>query len=103
MAVYEVPPTAGKKKENRFAFRVNGKLRTIPKLAFISGTASKFAADNEGSLSYPMLYRELIAIECAAIRDELFAMADDQIIMLSEAWVTASGITAGESEGSEDS
>ncbi|WP_280395563.1 hypothetical protein [Nocardia brasiliensis] len=103
MAVYEVPPTEGKRKENRFAFRVNGKIRSIPKLAFISGNGAKFAADNDGALSYPMLYRELIAIECPAVREEVYAMADDQIINLSEAWVTASGITAGESEGSEDS
>ncbi|MFE2997999.1 hypothetical protein ACFXG4_23680 [Nocardia sp. NPDC059246] len=103
MAVFDVPASAGKKKENRFAFRLNGKVHTIPKLGFISGDASVFARDNQDTMTLPMVYRELIAIERPEIREDLFKLADDQVVLLADAWVLESGVSAGESEASEDS
>lgn len=101
--VYEVPPSEGRKKVNRFAFRVDGKVYTVPKTTFLSGRASKFVADNDSTMSHANIGRGILAIECPPLAERVYDMDDDQISKLLEKWFAASGLTTGESDGSDDS
>ncbi|QIS16499.1 hypothetical protein [Nocardia arthritidis] len=103
MAVYDVPASNGKKRENRFAFRHSGKVYSIPKTPYLSGKASKFIKDNQEDTSHANLTRGIIEIECPTAADAVWEMDDEQIVNIAEAWFEASGFSAGESEGSSDS
>ncbi|WP_280430037.1 hypothetical protein [Nocardia brasiliensis] len=103
--VFTVPPSKASKRENRFPFRTRpgGRVYTVPKLQFFSGESAAFIKEQVNGLSEAQITRELIRIECPDAVADVKQMADDQVIELSGAWVAASGITVGESDGSGNS
>ncbi|WP_280485354.1 hypothetical protein [Nocardia cyriacigeorgica] len=106
MTVYNVPSSQANKKENRFAlrFKDGGKVYSVPKLGYLSGEASEFIEQAmKDNLTEVVLTRRLLRIECPQAEQEIRRLHDDQILDISRRWVSESGITPGESLGSENS
>lgn len=94
---FKVPESVASKPENRFEFEHEGKTYSVPKLGFVCGEASLLfeqGREFEGSLA---------AFDVGDAREAYLSLSVDQRRAFDAAWVEASRVSPGESEGSTDS
>lgn len=92
--MFKVPTSDGEKPENRFEFSIAEKSYSVPKLGF---------APVEASLLFEQGYRIEGLIACAGSAEASAALrllATDQLTALEQAWIAASRVSPGESDGS---
>lgn len=95
--MFVVPESGATKPENRFEFTVGEKKYSVPKLGFVSGEAHALIERGED-----------YAGSCAAFDDPearavYEGLSRDQRKEFDQAWIAASRVSPGESEGSADS
>ncbi len=95
--MFVVPEAGGRKPENRFEFQIGKKKASVPKLGFIGGEARHLldqGREYEGSLA---------AFDDDEAREFYRGLSRDQMQAFDEAWIAASKVSPGESQGSADS
>ena len=94
---FDVPASKKSIKQNRFEFTLEGEKHSIPLLKFAPVEAAEqfeLGRDVSGILA---------CCENDKARDAIRGLDGDQFGALMDAWSEASGVTAGESEASEES
>lgn len=102
-SAFNVPASAGSKRDNRFTFRHDGKTYSVPKLQYLSGKTAKLLNELQAPMTSAEINRRVLVSECPDCEDAVYSMADDQMEALADAWIEASTVTVGESQGSNDS
>lgn len=94
---FDVPKSKKSIKQNRFEFTLDGESFSIPLLKFAPVEAAEHFENNRNVAGI------LACCENPKARDAIRSLDGDQFGPLMDAWQEASGITAGESEASEES
>lgn len=105
-----VPPSEGKKPENRYYFkceeREDAPVYSVPHVQYLSGVGTDYMeAVTTGQIVVGDFasIREMIAIECPEAKDDLKKLSKDQVMWISGEWGKASTASVGESSASDDS
>lgn len=94
---FDVPVSKKSLKQNRFEFTLDGKKFSIPLLKFAPVIAAEHFEAGRDVAGF------IACCENDDAKTALRSLDGDQLGPLTDAWFEASGVTAGESEASEES
>lgn len=95
--MFVVPESDATKPENRFEFQIGKMTYSVPKLGYVNGEASLLLEQDRN------LEGLIAAFDNDEAREAYKSLQTDQRAQFNKAWVEASKVSPGESDGSADS